>query len=219
MFTGLVEEVSTLRSVSPVKGGSQLSANCSAGFAKSLAEGDSVAVNGCCLTVVSCASDYATFEAVQETVSRTTLRHYRPGSRVNLERALRADGRLGGHFVQGHVDGLAQLTDKTNSGLEWRMTFALPAHLAELCIPKGSVALNGVSLTIAQLSANRVTVAVIPHTYENTNLSSLAVGDEVNVETDVLGKYVAKFLGKNTPDTDTDNHAPIDEDFLRKHGF
>lgn len=157
--------------------------------------GDSVAINGCCLTVVEIKHDCWSFQAGTETLSKTNLGHLVVGNSVNLERSLPVAGRLGGHFVQGHVDGIGQVDSIDRDGDWVTMWFRVPASLARLMVPKGSVAVDGISLTVVNVEADRFSVALIPHTLEVTTLGVRSVGNTVNIETDILGKYVDKLLG------------------------
>lgn len=157
--------------------------------------GDSVAINGCCLTVVEIKHDCWSFQAGTETLSKTNLGHLVVGNSVNLERSLPVAGRLGGHFVQGHVDGIGQVDSIDRDGDWVTMWFRVPAALARLMVPKGSVAVDGISLTVVNVEADRFSVALIPHTLEVTTLGVRSVGNTVNIETDILGKYVDKLLG------------------------
>ena len=196
MFTGLVEGQGTVRQIASLPVGLRLSiapdADCFA--ASEAAIGDSIAICGCCLTVVAIHSDRLDFEAGDETLSKTNLGRFHVGSRVNLERSLRADGRLGGHIVQGHVDGVAVVVDIVRNG-EWiDMWFALPMEQLRLLVSKGSVAVDGISLTVINVTNDRFSVALIPHTLQVTTLGSVAVGDVVNIENDILGKYVDQLL-------------------------
>jgi riboflavin synthase len=156
--------------------------------------GESVAINGCCLTAVTIDGNRWSFQAGSETLSKTNLGRLRAGDAVNLERALPVEGRLGGHFVQGHVDGVGQVERIEREG-EWiTMWFRLADALVRQLVPKGSVAVDGVSLTVVQIVANCFSVALIPHTLEMTTLGLRKPGDEVNIETDILGKYVQQLL-------------------------
>lgn len=156
--------------------------------------GNSVAINGCCLTVVAINGQQWSFEAGTETLSRTNLGRFAPGDPVNLERALPAAGRLGGHFVQGHVDGVGEVATIERDG-EWTtIWFRVPEHLTAQMVPKGSITVDGVSLTLVNVERDRFSVALIPHTLSVTTLGTRRVGDAVNIETDILGKYVQKFL-------------------------
>jgi riboflavin synthase len=156
--------------------------------------GDSVAINGCCLTVISIDDRDWSFQAGRETLSKTNLGRLGVGDLVNLERSLPANGRLGGHFVQGHVDGLGTVDQLDREG-EWvMMGFQVPSSIASLLVPKGSVTVDGVSLTIVSAESTRFTVALIPHTLSVTTLGHRSIGQTVNIETDILGKYVKQFL-------------------------
>jgi riboflavin synthase len=156
--------------------------------------GESVAINGCCLTAIVIEGNRWSFQAGSETLSKTNLGRFSAGEAVNLERALPVDGRLGGHFVQGHVDGVGQV-DRIERQGEWvTMWFRVPATLVRQMVPKGSVAVDGVSLTIVQIADDCFSVALIPHTLEVTTLGLRKSGDAVNIETDILGKYVQQLL-------------------------
>lgn len=160
--------------------------------------GDSVAINGCCLTVVSIDSGRLSFQAGQETLSKTNLGQFRIGDSVNLERSLPVNGRLGGHFVQGHIDGVG-IVDQLLRDADWvTMGFHVPPALADLMVAKGSVAVDGVSLTVVTVELDRFTVALIPHTLSSTTLGERAIGQTVNIETDILGKYAKKFIAGST---------------------
>jgi riboflavin synthase len=159
------------------------------------AVGDSVAVDGCCLTVVAREGEALAFDAVPETLARTTLQDRRPGDRVNLELPLRPIDRLGGHFVQGHVDGVACVLSRRRDGSGERMRISLPDALRGQVVPKGSIAVDGVSLTVAAVGADGFEVALIPRTLETTTLGARREGDRVNVEGDILAKYVAALAG------------------------
>lgn len=193
MFTGIVEAVGEVHSVSGGAKGRTLA--ISVPFATELDVGQSVAVDGTCLTVIE--SDDLTFtvEAGASTLERTIAGSYRAGSPVNLERAIRAGGRLDGHLVQGHVDGLATLRRDRTVGQTRLLDFELPASVFSTTVLHGSIALNGISLTVNALcGAATCQVALIPHTWANTNLSSLETGDRVNVEADLVGKYVRRMM-------------------------
>jgi riboflavin synthase len=159
-----------------------------------VALGDSISICGCCLTVVALDADSFDFEAGEETLSKTNLGRLSVGSRVNLERSLRADARLGGHFVQGHVDGTATVLEIERNGDWIDMWFAPQREQLRLLVPKGSVAVDGISLTVVNVTPDRFSVALIPHTLQVTTLGSIAKGDVVNIENDILGKYVDQLL-------------------------
>ncbi|HEX6984473.1 MAG TPA: riboflavin synthase, partial [Planctomycetaceae bacterium] len=162
--------------------------------------GDSVAINGCCLTAVAVDGPRWSFQAGAETLSKTNLGRLRPGDAVNLERALPATGRFGGHIVQGHVDGVGTVRSIERHGDWVDMAFSLPPQLAEQLVPKGSVAVDGVSLTVVNAGPDGFNVALIPHTLAETTLGRRAAGDVVNIETDILGKYVQKLLAARLGD-------------------
>ncbi len=192
MFTGLVEALAPLERVEA--DGESRALVAAAPFAAELALGDSVAINGACLTVVARDARTCRFQAGPETLRRTNLGELKPGDRVNLERALRVGDRLGGHLVQGHVDGLGRIASRRRQG-EWEVVwFSCPAELAEQMVSKGSVTVDGVSLTVVDVTADGFSVALIPHTLSQTTLGFKAPGASVNLETDVLAKYVWKCL-------------------------
>ena len=156
--------------------------------------GDSISLNGCCLTVVDASDSFWSFQAGRETLSKTNLGQLAAGDFVNLERSLPVDGRLGGHFVQGHIDGLGSVDTLEHEG-EWvTIGFRVPVSIAAMMVPKGSVAVDGVSLTVVSAEIDRFTVALIPHTLTATTLGLRSIGQTVNIETDILGKYARKFL-------------------------
>ena len=193
MFTGLVEEIGTVTRVGRVPNGLLLRIATSA-VAPSLAIGDSVAVDGVCLTAVEIdGTDFAT-EVSPETIARTNQAFYEEGTRVNLERPLAANARLGGHFVQGHVDAVIRQRFQREEGDFVRVRFEIPVGLERYLVPKGSIAINGVSLTIADLAEDWFDVQLVPHTLEHTNLISDRRAEAMNVEVDILGKYVARML-------------------------
>ena len=196
MFTGLVEGQGIVRILRQEPAGLRLTiAPDSDCFPVSeLGMGESVSISGCCLTVVRIHDDAVDFEAGEETLSKTTLGSFEQGTRVNMERALAAGDRLGGHFVQGHVDGTAVVEDVIRHHDWVDMWFRGSEQLTALMVPKGSVAVDGVSLTLVAVETDRFSIALIPHTLEVTTLGDRESGEAVNVELDILGKYVAKFV-------------------------
>lgn len=195
MFTGLVQAMGRIESREERPEGVRL--RILAGeLATEAGIGDSVAVDGCCLTVVERGPDRLAFDVVPETLRRTTLGGREPGHRVNLELPLRPSDRLGGHFVQGHVDAVTEMLERREEGGGVVCAFAVPPALAGHLVEKGSVALDGVSLTVAAVAGERFEVALIPHTLEVTTLGERRAGDTVNVEGDILAKYVASLLGR-----------------------
>ncbi len=193
MFTGLVEEVGTVVGARRTAAGLEL-AVAAERVTEELKAGDSVAVDGVCLTVVQQRARGFTVEVVAETLRRTTLGGYRPGRRVNLERALRSDARLGGHLVQGHVDDVGEVKSVTGGGQGRVMELTLPERLRPFVVPKGSIAVDGVSLTVARLRGSSLEVWLVPFTLAHTTLGEKKPGDVVNLEVDIVGKYVARML-------------------------
>lgn len=194
MFTGLVEEVGTIRSVASVGEGARVTIAASTVLGD-VEMGASIAVNGCCLTVVEWGDDWWSADAVPETMDRTNLGGLAPGDPVNLERPLAANGRYGGHVVQGHVDGTGEVhsIEELDDG-SWRFTFTLPSELANYVVEKGSIAVDGISLTVAAVTPSTFSIAIIPHTFAVTAMGQRSLGDTVNLEADVLAKYVERLV-------------------------
>ena len=190
MFTGLIEHVGTVSSLEPIEGGYRLSIETD--LAANLRPGDSVAVNGVCLTVVSQSPLRFETEIGPETARVTTLGAFVPGAVVNLERPMRPDGHMGGHFVLGHVDATGVLTEIRSDGEFYWIRVSFDPGLAPYFIPKGSVAVDGISLTVATLRDREFDVQIIPYTWDHTNLHRSCPGDRVNLEVDVIGKYVVR---------------------------
>jgi riboflavin synthase len=196
VFTGLIDDVGRIEAVSRTAAGLELRISCRY---DDLVEGESIAVNGACLTVLAHGNGWFTVGAITTTLSRTTIGSWDVGRRVNLERALRAGDRLGGHFVQGHVDGVARVTAVAVDGDAQIVDLALPAGLAELMVQHGSLAVDGVSLTVNDLSTpGSVQLSLIDYTLQHTTLGTLVPGDQVHVEADMLGKYVHRLLKEST---------------------
>lgn len=194
MFTGLIEEVGIISTVSQDPAGSRITVSARQVMPR-MGLGDSISVDGACMTVVDFTENDFSFEVSPESLSKTNFGTFQPGRRVNLERPLTAESRIGGHYVTGHIDGLATLISIQEAGNSWILRFEVEsADLAELFIPKGSVAVLGISLTVNEVSQNGFSAAIIPHTMAHTNLSDYQVGDRVNIETDLLGKYVRRLL-------------------------
>ena len=194
MFTGLVEATGTV--VSLESRGQQARLTVAAPFAADLIHGESIAVNGCCLTAVDFDPNSVSFDVLTQTLAVTSLGDLSPGATVNLERALRAGDRFGGHFVQGHIDATGVIEALEPSGQDHRLDVRLPEEIARLCIDKGSLAIDGISLTIASLEDTLARFWIIPHTHQATNLATRKVGQRVNLEADLLAKHVAKLLGR-----------------------
>lgn len=192
MFTGLIADLGSVKSIESDVDGATL--EISTALAGELAEGDSVAVNGVCLTATAVEDGVFRAQAMQETLRRSSLERLRPGSRVNLELALCADGRLGGHIVQGHVDGMATIVGEREEGFSRVLEIEVAPELGRYLVEKGSVALDGVSLTVSELRDGGFSVSLIPETLLRTNLGEAQVGDRVNIEADILAKHVERLL-------------------------
>ena len=196
MFTGIVEEVGRIESIQKVGGKTRI--NVAAGaIPRELKQGDSVAVSGVCLTAVDITPSTFGADLAQETWERTSLSRLRPGALVNLELPMKADGRFGGHVVQGHVDGTGKFLglEPIAGAQDYWLKIEVPAELEKYVVYKGSIAIEGISLTVARVQGREVRVAIIPHTAEATNLKSLKPGDPINLETDIIAKYVEKMMG------------------------
>lgn len=197
MFTGIVEEAGVVQAIRTTTKGIRLKVRARV-CARGIKQGDSLAVNGCCLTIVKAAPAASgkrlEFDLLRETWEKTNLSHTRVGSLVNLERPLRADGRLDGHFVTGHVDGKGIITRWERVGADWVLDLKLPPAVMRYMVYKGSIAVDGISLTVAEVLKNGCRIWIIPHTYEVTALRERRVGDPVNLEADLLGKYVDRFF-------------------------
>lgn len=232
MFTGIVEEVGTIKNI---KKGSKSAILTIQGdvVTKGSNLGDSIAVNGVCLTVTSLSGNTFTADVMAESMRRTSLDSLSSGSKVNLERAMAADGRFGGHIVSGHIDGTGTITDFTREDNAVWVTISADSKILKYIIEKGSIAIDGISLTVAYVDSRCFKVSIIPHTAKETTLLSKKVEDIVNLENDVIGKYVEKLLnfssGDNTPSAETSlsrrrnvgqsNNSGVSEDFLMRNGF
>lgn len=218
MFTGLIETVGSVRGLRRERESATLTVACTLPDNEYVI-GESIAVNGACLTVVAHGGGTFQADVSPETLTCTTLGTLQPGSLVNLERALRLGDRLGGHIVSGHVDTVATLTERRSDGNAVRLTFTLAAEHNRFLVSKGSVAIDGISLTVNSITDETFSVAIIPHTLERTTLAGIRVGSRVNIETDILARYVERLL----PGHRTGDHAApartVSLDFLAKHGF
>jgi riboflavin synthase len=193
MFTGLIEEVGEVHLWKARKGAGKLTVKTRLPL-REMSSGSSIAVNGVCLTIVDKAKNRFTVDVSPETLKKTNLKMVRPGDLVNLERPLQVGDRLGGHFVTGHVDGIGAVQEIKKKGDFIFFVFRVPAALDSLLVPKGSVAVDGISLTVNECKKRRFSVAIIPFTLENTNLRRRGVGDRVNIETDIIGKYIQQLI-------------------------
>ncbi|MDV6378019.1 riboflavin synthase [Sporosarcina sp. GW1-11] len=213
MFTGIIEEIGSVKSIQP--GAQSMTLTIAASTVLSdVRLGDSIAVNGVCLTVKDFTKDQFSADVMPETISSTSLRQLTAGSRVNLERALAANGRFGGHFVTGHVDGVATIRQKRTVDNALYIRLSLPEAYAPYLLKKGSIALDGTSLTIFEVDQTDITISLIPHSQEMTVLAKKQQGEVVNFECDMLAKYVENMLVKRES-----NSPSVTEDFLKQHGF
>ncbi|GAB4367838.1 MAG: riboflavin synthase [Deltaproteobacteria bacterium] len=210
MFSGIVEDVGTVVKVAPGGGGVRLRVSTSLALSE-VREGDSIAVSGVCLSVTGIEGREFSFDVSPETLSKTTFRNLRPGSRVNLERALTLSGRLDGHLVYGHIDGIGTLRSVRSAGESRVFHIGADPSIMKFVVYKGAVAVEGVSLTVSSVRNDGFDVALIPLTLGRTTLRDLRPGDPVNVETDIIGKYVLRFV--------EGQGGGISRDFLKKHGF
>ncbi len=193
MFTGIIEEIGMIAMIQTNGNSARLSIKGGLIFGD-MKTGDSIAVNGVCLTVTEFGGNLFSADVMNETLKRTNLGELKAGSKVNLERAMRADGRFGGHIVSGHIDGTGRIIEKRNDGNALWITIAAARNLLKYIIEKGSITIDGISLTVAQVTESNFSVSVIPHTGTMTTLSDKAVCDSVNLENDILGKYIERFL-------------------------
>jgi riboflavin synthase len=214
MFTGIVEEVGKVTSIRKERGTRRLTV-AAAHLTRELRKGDSIAVSGVCLTAVGITATSVTFDLAEETWNRTSFSRMHAGALVNLELPMRADGRFGGHIVQGHVDGTGEFRalDRIPGAEDYWLHIRIPAELERYVIFKGSLSIEGISLTVARIEGREVTVAIIPHTWEMTNLRSLKPGDPVNLETDMIAKYVEKMMRGESA------NSPLTLEKLVQQGF
>ncbi|MCR5837368.1 MAG: riboflavin synthase [Lachnospiraceae bacterium] len=217
MFTGIIEETGTVQNIKKNHVSAVLTIQCSK-VLENTAIGDSIAVNGVCLTVTSMGSNYFTADVMAETANRSSLGKLTGGSTVNLERAMAANGRFGGHIVSGHIDSVGYITDIVQDENAVWYTITIDKKLTRYIVEKGSVTLDGISLTVASVDEDSFKVSTIPHTRLVTNLKGKQTGDMINVECDMLGKYVEKLLQFNNTE-DEKHESKITMDFLRENGF
>ena len=212
MFTGIVEETGSIARV--VQGGMSGEIKINAAFVlEGTKLGDSIAVNGVCLTVTGLYDDGFTADVMPETLRRSNLGMLKSGDQVNLERAMAADGRFGGHIVSGHIDGTGEIVSLRNEGNAVWVRVRAKEEILELIVEKGSITIDGISLTVAALGTDHFEVSIIPHTGQQTTLLKKKPGDKVNLENDIIGKYVRRLMGKDS------GKSGITEDFLAEHGF
>lgn len=219
MFTGIVEETGVVERIKKGRNSAELTVKASY-IMDDVKLGDSIAVNGVCLTVTGFDNQGFTADVMHETLNRSSLAHIKSGSRVNLERAMKADGRFGGHIVAGHVDGVGIITDITrDDNAIWYTVKAAPGVMRYI-VEKGSIAIDGISLTVAKVMNDSFSISAIPHTVRETVLSDRQRGDRVNLENDVIGKYVEKLMRPANPVVEaTEKNSVITEEFLTRYGF
>lgn len=215
MFTGIIEEVGTVKSIQKGAVSSFIQINADT-VLNDAHIGDSIAVNGVCLTVTDLTGNSFQADVMNETLSRSSLGSLKNGSPVNLERAMSAQGRFGGHIVSGHIDGTGVISSVKQDGIALWYTINTDSEILRYIVEKGSIAIDGISLTVAKVTANDFSVSIIPHTAAQTVLNSKKTGDTVNLENDIIGKYVEKFLN---PDEKKSEKSRITMDFLAKNGF
>ena len=212
MFTGLIEETSKISEFSETSNGAIIKFSVS--FSSEVKLGDSISVNGVCLTVIKIDGNFLSFEISKETLKVADF-NYKKGSVVNIERAMKFDSRLDGHIVSGHIDGTAKIKNITKDGFSYNFEFETNNNISKYIVKKGSVAVNGISLTVNKIDGNTFNVEIIPHTLEKTNLKTLKTGDTVNIETDIISKYVEKFLFLKNNNTDSN----ITMELLKDNGY
>lgn len=213
MFTGIVEETGIVKNFSKSANTAEIIVQCKK-VLDGTKLGDSISINGVCQTVVEIQPNTFRVQVSDETLSITNLKSLKSGDTVNLERALTLNSRLGGHIVSGHIDCCGKILNIQKYSDFYNIEFEIPEHQTKYIVNKGSITINGISLTVAKISDNKVSTAIIPHTFENTNLSKLNTGDYVNIETDILAKYVEKILSAKD-----NNNSNIDMKFLQENGF
>ena len=214
MFTGIIEEIGKIERITPIAGGITIRIH-SDKIIEDVAVNDSVCIDGVCLTVTNKSKNTFLVDAVGATLEKTTFHNIKADAHVNLERSVRLSDRLGGHLVQGHVNGIGSISEIKKLGENYLVKIKVPEDLEKYLIKEGSIAINGISLTIADLNRNEISISVIPHTWQNTNLKDKEVNDKVNVEIDILAKYVEKLLTRNHNSSDQN----ITESWLKEIGY
>ncbi len=217
MFTGIIEEVGTIQEIRLLSEGAAITIAAKK-ISEDLKVGDSIAINGVCLTATRITPNAFLCDISAETLRRSSFKLAKKGTRVNLERALRVGDRLGGHFVLGHVDDVGKLIGKTESGQGYVISFDFPKELAHYLVHKGSISVDGISLTIASLNAASFSVSIIPHTFQSTNLNQLTVGSLVNLEVDILGKYVERLFHLERDQLEKGG-SKLTADYLKSQGY
>ena len=216
MFTGIIEQTGKIKSFRKIGNQAKITIEFYAN-ASDLTLGESIAVNGVCLTVVKSGNGYFAADISEETLDRTNLGGLKPTDKVNLERSLKISERLGGHFVSGHIDGVGNISKKIKKGEDVLLTIKAPEKIMKYVVEKGSIAVDGISLTVASCDEKSFTISIIPHTEVCTNLKWKKSGDIVNLENDMIGKYVEKFV--NLKNRNNEGKSKISKEFLTAHGF
>lgn len=214
MFTGIIEEIGKIEKITPIAGGFSLRINAEK-VIEDLSVNDSVCIDGVCLTVTKKENDAFWVDAVGATLEKTSFDFIKAGTYVNLERSVRLNDRMGGHLVQGHVNGIGIISEIKKLGENYLVKIIIPEDLEKYLIKEGSIAINGISLTIANVNKNEISISIIPHTWQNTNLKYKKLNDKVNVEIDILAKYVEKLLTKVNNSSDKN----ITENWLKEIGY
>lgn len=214
MFTGIIEEIGFIEKSTPIAGGLQLKIKADK-ILDDIKINDSICIDGICLTVIQTDTNSFWVDAVGATLEKTTFNKTQSNNVVNLERSVRLNDRLGGHLVQGHVNGIGTITEIKKLGENYFVKIKISDELEKYLIKEGSIAINGISLTIADLDANVISISIIPHTWQNTNLKSKKINDFVNVEIDILAKYVEKLLSKSNSSSEKN----ISEGWLKELGY
>jgi len=214
MFTGIIEEIGKISSINPIAGGLRIKISC-CNILDDISVDDSICVDGVCLTAIK-VDDYGFWvDAVGATLEKTIFAKMQLSSSVNLERSLKLNGRLGGHFVQGHANGIGTILEINKLGENYFLKISVDESLQKYLVEEGSITIDGISLTIAELGDTKVGISIIPHTWQNTTLQQKKIGDKVNIETDVLAKYIEKLLRKNG----TEHTTNITENWLKELGY
>lgn len=219
MFTGIIEAIGHIESSTVIGGDVRIVVRAPSLREQKIALGDSIAINGVCLTVIERRAELLSFDVSTESINHTLIGDWSKGTRVNLEMALLPTTRLGGHLVSGHVDGLAKLVDLREDARSWRMLFSAPPELSKYIAKKGSITINGTSLTVNSVQQDLFDVNVIPHTFEVTTLGDLSVGEQVHIEVDLIARYLERLLNNDVPATPSTSASNLSQAFLAEHGF
>jgi len=217
MFTGIIEATGKIASIKSSQGDSLLQINSSELDMSDVALGDSIAVNGVCLTAIDFTDSSFTADVSAETISRSCFQHYQVGTAVNLEKAMQANGRLGGHMVSGHVDGIGEVIARTQDARSWRFHIKAPKEIVHYIAEKGSITVDGISLTVNSIVDQVFDVNIVPHTIASTNMGTFEVGTKVNLEVDLIARYLERLLSKDS--SDASNDSALTKEMLIENGF